>query len=372
MEQTTSSENQGITHSSIYLGDFIVESGQTLSHLEIAYEKTGNKNNPIILVCHALTGNQFSVGTTESPGWWSEFIGPGLFVDTDKFQVITMNVLGGCSGSTGPTCINRETNQPYMGDFPNVTVRDMVKTQYLALQKLGIKHVHAIIGGSLGGMQVFEWGIMYPTFANMLIPIASTPYLSDYAMAYNTIAKQAIINDPRWNGGHYNVDEPIKGLELARMIGMVTYRSDHLFNARFKRQLKSKEEFQIESYLKYQGEKLAKRFDANSYLRLLTAMDYHDIGQGRNGWEQALQTIEAKVLLISYTGDLLYPSHAMKEVAEQLAYLGKEVSFFGIDTQFGHDGFLVEFNNWAYLVKNAIESGDVKEVGPCQPLMLQY
>ncbi|CAG9620571.1 homoserine O-acetyltransferase MetX [Sutcliffiella rhizosphaerae] len=349
----------------VSIGPHLLECGVELQEVEIAYEKAGNPIGEVIIVCHALTGNQKAVGTKGDPGWWRGFIGPGLYVDTDKFQVITMNVLGGCNGSTGPISINPTTGNWYGDEFPAITIRDMVHAQFKVLTKLGITRVRAILGGSLGGMQVLEWGLLYPNFAEVIIPIAVTPYFTDYALAYNAIGRHAIKADPAWEKGQYPIGTVIKGLEIARMVGLVTYRSDRLFNERFKRDRKEvgKDiEYQVDSYMKYQGEKFSRRFDANSYLSLLKAMDQYDIGYMRNGWKSALNQLEAKTCLISFKGDLLYPSTLIKEVSECMNILGKKVTHFEVDTMFGHDGFLVEFEKWGGVIKNLLEE---KEVTQC-------
>jgi len=346
----------------VKIGDLELESGQTLNNVEIAYERAGYVNAPVILVCHALTGNQYTVGEGKEKGWWSDFIGPDRWIDTNRYQVITTNVISGCDGSTGPNSFNPSAGTLYRTDFPFVTVRDIVHAQYLALRKLGVDHIHAVIGGSLGGMQVLEWGILYPTFMNLLIPIAATPFLSDFAIAFNTIARRAILQDPAWKNGKYTADEGnIVGLSIARMIGMVTYRSSQLFNQRFNRKIlekwgKAHDEitFEIESYLLYQGEKLIQRFDANSYLYLLKAMDSHDIGRERGGWKKALSQIQAPILAIGFYGDLLYPPEQLRELTSIYRQTGKKAWFYQVDTNFGHDGFLTEFEKWGDIVKEGL------------------
>ncbi|RDU38201.1 homoserine O-acetyltransferase [Neobacillus piezotolerans] len=338
----------------IHVGDLQLESGEVLPDLELAFERAGKIGGPTILVCHALTGNQYTVGTQNQPGWWHGLIGPGMYIDTNKYEVITVNVLGGCSGSTGPTSLNPLTNQPYQYDFPKITIRDIVDSQVLALRKLGIDKIKAAIGGSLGGMQVLELATAYPDFAELIIPMAVTPSLSDYGIAFNAIGRNAIMRDPAWNGGFYSDGTQISGLEIARMVGMVTYRTGELFNKRFNRELKDGDTFQVESYLKYQGQKLSARFDANSYLYLLGAMDSHDIGRGRQGWKNAIGRISAKTVLLGYTGDLLYPPEKVKEIAEALQEAGKEADYVEVSTDFGHDGFLAEFSKWGGIPQAAL------------------
>ncbi|MHC0036421.1 homoserine O-acetyltransferase MetX [Pseudoneobacillus sp. C159] len=343
----------------IDIGDFKTESDVTIKNVQIAYERVGDPSTPIILVCHALTGNQYSVGTTEEPGWWSGLIGPGKPIDSRKWQVITMNVLGGCNGSTGPLSLN-PSSLPYRAHFPFISVRDIVNSHYFALQKLGIEKVHAIIGGSLGGMQVLEWGILYPHFANLLFPLATAPFMSDFGMTYNAIARFAILNDPEWQGGNYKAN-PQTGLSVARMLGMISYRSPELFNQRFNREQReswgiSHQEiaYQVDSYLQYQGKKFLKRFDTNSYLYLLKAMDHHDIGRDRGGWQEAISAIKAKVIAFSFKEDIIYSADLLASVIHECKKNYTPACHYEVDTIFGHDGFLVEFEKWGHLIKEEL------------------
>jgi homoserine O-acetyltransferase len=344
----------------VSIGRLSLENGEVLEDVELAYERVGNLEGDVIIVCHALTGNQFAVGTEDSKGWWCSFIGPDSFIDTNQYQVITMNVLGGCNGSTGPTSVNPSTGEKYGGKFPAISIRDMVHSQHHALQRLGINKAKAIIGGSLGGMQVLEWGILYPSFADFLVPMAVTPYFTDYALAFNCIGRRAIESDPLWNNGEYPENAKIKGLEIARMVGLVTYRSENLFNCRFNREQKAPTnegnaiEYQVDSYMKYQGAKFSGRFDANSYLCLLQAMDQFDIGWKRNGWQRALERIQAKVCMLGFSKDLLYPPSMIHETVKELRNRSKEAVFIEVETEFGHDGFLVEFEKWGNEVKRLL------------------
>jgi homoserine O-acetyltransferase/O-succinyltransferase len=316
----------------VSIGSLALESSKILHGVTLAYEQVGSKDAPAILVCHALTGDQYSVGTEEKPGWWSGLIGPGKAVDTNVFQVITFNVLGGCNGSTGPQSANPETGEPYRASFPLLTIRDMVRAEHAALKKMGINHLAAVIGGSLGGMKTLEWGCLYPHFVDVIFPLAVTPAYSDYGVAFNHIGIQAIESDAGFNEGNYADSAALKGFQIARMAGMVTYRSGNLFNGRFARTREGKQ-FNVESYLSYQGEKLAKRFDANSYLTLLKAMNTHDIGNAK---------IETEIFSLSFTHDLLYPQDLMVPWLRKMPNASWEL----VETEFGHDGFLVEFENW--------------------------
>ncbi|RDI37913.1 homoserine O-acetyltransferase MetX [Falsibacillus pallidus] len=347
----------------VTLDSIKLESGSILHQVEVAFEWAGNSEKPAILICHALTGNHRAVGSEEEPGWWAGLIGQGGFIDTRDWQIITMNVLGGCDGTTGPASERPGVGTLYQTDFPLITIRDMVTVQYEALKKLGIRHLHAVIGGSLGGMQTLEFGIMHPDFMNLIIPLAVTPALSDYGIAFNAIGRKAIYDDPLWKNGKYDVTAPpLNGLITARMIGMVTYRSRDAFNERSKRRRIQEEsgignlEYDVESYLHYQGEKLTRRFDANSYIYLLKAMDSHDIGRKRGGIENALSKIKAETLLIAFQDDLLYPPEVMKDAAERLQGMGTPADFIEIETKYGHDGFLVEFEKWGPIIKERLDA----------------
>ncbi|WP_042221311.1 homoserine O-acetyltransferase MetX [Oceanobacillus manasiensis] len=325
----------------IAIGTLLLTSGELLEDVSLHYEISGPEGAPVILVCHALTGNQHTIGTDHQPGWWNGLIGEGNYVDTEAYQVLTFNVLGGCHGSTGPTTNNKRTNLPYRSHFPHITVRDMVHAQQNALKKLGIQHLAAVMGGSLGGMQAMEWGILYPNIMDKIIVLASTPVYSDYGIAYNHIAETSIIQDSAWDNGNYISNTDLKGLEIARMVGMVTYRSAALFNERFERK-SSKSKYDVNAYLDHQGKKLTERFDANSYLTLLRAMNDHDIGKDRGGWEAAARNITLPILAISYDRDLIFEPSFMKKFAGEVV----NGSYVHVETDFGHDGFLTEFPKW--------------------------
>ncbi|KIL52551.1 homoserine O-acetyltransferase [Jeotgalibacillus alimentarius] len=337
------------------IGSLTLESGKSIEHVSLRYERAGDHTLPVVLICHALTGTHQSVGTEENPGWWRGFAADHGYIDLTRFQTITFNVLGGCSGSTGPDSYNQE--EKYRSDFPFITVKDMVNAQYKALVKLGVEKLHGVIGGSLGGMQTLEWCITYPDFMEKAVLLAATPSLSDYGIAFNRIGIHAIENDPAWNHGFYERASDVKGFEVARMVGLVTYRSPHLFTGRFNREEKEAEEkqpfYQVESYLKYQGEKITKRFDPNSYLTLLYAMNHHDIGRGRGGIQEAAGRIRSKLLCIGFKGDLLYPPEDIQSFAGAVP----DAVFHEVDTAFGHDGFLIEFDKWGEIVKHHFETG---------------
>lgn len=329
----------------ISIGPLRLTSGQVLEHVTLSYERAGSKSAPVILVCHALTGNHMTAGTKENPGWWHGFIHEGGPINTASFQVITFNVLGGCDGSTGPASIDPKTGKMYQACFPDISIQDMVKAQYMALKQLNIHTLHAVIGGSLGGMQALEWGLCFPNMVERLVLLAVTPVFSDYGIAFNHIAETAIINDPKWNHGFYHDGTSLSGLEIARMIGMVTYRSADLFTEQFNRE-KTGDSFEVMSYLDYQGVKLRNRFDANSYLRLLRAMNHHDIGKDRGGLVKAAESLTMPVLALSYEKDLIYEPQEINRFTKILP----NSTYHHIKTNFGHDGFLVEFEKWARYV----------------------
>ncbi|WP_088032625.1 homoserine O-acetyltransferase MetX [Evansella clarkii] len=347
----------------VLLPEFTLESGETLQNLELAYERAGADKGETVLICHALTGNQHTVGTEKEPGWWRGLINYGGYVDLAEHQTITFNVLGGCNGSTGPSSRNEATGKPYLTDFPFVSVRDMVRAQRIALDKIGITHLKAVIGGSLGGMQAYEWALEYPEIVDSLIVMAATPSLSDYGIAFNAMARKAIMDDPNWNNGGYSEEAfPVNGLSLARMVGMVTYRSGRLFSQRFHRETKdewgenhSEVAYQVESYLLYQGDKFTKRFDPNSYLYLLKAMDRHDIEENRGPLAEVLARFKKKVLLISYESDLLYPQDEIEQLGKAWKKAGADATVHHVKTVFGHDGFLTEFDKWGDIVKRTLE-----------------
>ncbi|MGV3487117.1 MAG: homoserine O-acetyltransferase MetX [Tuberibacillus sp.] len=352
-----------ITHLPIYgdidLGSVVLESGKQLDTVSLRFEQVGNPEAPVVLVCHALTGNHETVGGFGREGWWSGLIGPKRFIDTNKYQVITFNALGSCYGSTGPASINPKTKKRYQSDFPFFTVRDMAKVQKLALDQLGLADVEIVIGGSLGGMQALELAFLYPDRFKKVVSLAATPFLSDYGIAFNYIGRKAITDDPDWQNGNYRLEKrPQSGLSTARMLAMLTYRSQELYNDQFHREDRdgwgashTETAFQVESYLNYQGRKLVERFDPNSYLYLLKAMDSHDIGRGRGGWEKAIASIKADLLAVGFKGDLIYPSENILKMAEIHQLYNKNTTFFEVETRYGHDGFLVEFEKWGGKVR---------------------
>lgn len=353
----------------VSVGSVRLENGETLSQVEVAVEAAGREpeadGSNIVLVCHALTGDAHAVGDQEQPGWWDGLIGPGKSIDTNLYHVLTLNVLGGCGGTTGPASTNPATGQPYGTDFPVVSIRDMVSVQKRCLEKLGIRRVEMVIGGSMGGMLVLEWGILYPTFARKLVPIATAAALTPTAIAFNDIGRQAILTDPGYQqGSYYPGSGPVQGLAVARMMAMVTYRTPQLFEKRFSRNLQSGRSviqpdslFQVESYLRHQGKKLVQRFDANSYLYLLKAMDTHDLGRNRGGVETALAAIEAEVLVVGIREDQLFPVQQQRELYTLLKNLGKKCELLEISSEYGHDAFLVEYEKTGPRIRQFLDQG---------------
>lgn len=330
------------------IGSLTLESGEVLEHVVLRYERVGCPNAPVLLVCHALTGSHLAVGTSDNPGWWNGLIGKGKTIDPQHFfQIITFNVIGGCNGSSGPASINPKTGNPYRMNFPYISIRDMVHAQFAGLKKLGITKLAAVIGGSLGGMQAMEWGLLYPNTVEKLVILAATPALSDYGIAFNHIAATAIQTDPSWNGGNYEKGVLLSGLGIGRMIGMISYRSPDLFTKRFARK-ETTTGFSVTSYLDYQAKKLMQRFDANSYLYLLRAMNDHDIGRKRGGWKNAAKSYPMPILFLSYTKDLIYEPCDIQQFAE----IVPNGVHHRIDTDYGHDGFLVEFEKWGKYIRD--------------------
>ena len=337
---------------------FALEWGGRLSELRVAYETWGTldaQGSNAVLVCHALTGDSHAAGDSASshptPGWWSDMIGPGKAIDTDRFFVVCSNVLGGCQGTTGPADIDPLDGRRYGPRFGVVTIRDMVRVQALLADHLGVHRWLAVAGGSMGGMQVLEWAAMYPHRVRSILPLATCAAASAWQIAWSAVGRLAIAADPCWHDGDYydKPEGPWMGLAIARQVAQVTYRSGESFQRRFGRSMFDPVEafdlwgrFQMESYLDHHGQKLVRRFDANSYLVLNRSMDLHDIGRGRGGTAAALGRIRVPVLTASITSDRLYPAHEQQEMRDAILAGGGDCRLVEVDSDEGHDGFLLE------------------------------
>jgi homoserine O-acetyltransferase len=335
-----------------------LQCGKTLAPIDVAYETYGELNESgdnAILICHALSGNAHVAGFNgpddSKSGWWDVMVGPGKGIDTSKYFVICSNFLGGCSGTTGPGSTNPATGRPYGLDFPIITVADMVKVQKLLLDKLGIKQLLAVIGGSIGGMQVLQWAIDYPDFVKAAIPIATTSHLGAQSIAFDAVGRNAILADPNFAGGRYTAEKvPDRGLSIARMIGHITYLSEQSMREKFGRQLRNSDrynydfdsEFAVETYLDHQGQSFVARFDANSYLYITRAADYFDLNKDYGSLNKAFANTKCRFLVISFASDWLFTPAQSRAIVEALAANGKDVSYCDIASPYGHDAFLLE------------------------------
>ncbi|WP_310599903.1 homoserine O-acetyltransferase [Desulfobulbus sp.] len=337
-------------------GEMVLDSGARLGPITLAYETLGQLNadrSNAILILHAFSGDSHVAGylreDDERPGWWDNMVGPGKPVDTDRYFVICSNILGGCSGSTGPSSVNPATGKPYGLGFPMVTIKDMVRAQKHLVDHLGIGKLMSLVGGSVGGMQVLRWCADYPERVGSAIPLATTTRHSAQAIAFNEVARQAIMADPEWNNGdYYDGSGPAHGLAVARMIGHVTYLSDSAMREKFGRRLHRSAlsfdftgDFQVESYLHHQGKKFVNRFDANSLLYITKAADYFDLE--RDGASLLVNETLADVpfLVVSFSSDWLYPTYQSRNIVSALKKNGSDVSFCEIEAQWGHDAFLL-------------------------------
>ncbi|MDG2187949.1 MAG: homoserine O-acetyltransferase [Hyphomicrobiales bacterium] len=339
--------------------NFTLSSGKSIFPLEIAYETFGKLNKErtnAILICHALTGEQYVSDInpiTKKPGWWDILVGKNKPIDTSKYFIICPNVIGGCMGSTGPTSINPKTKQPYGLAFPVITIHDMVKSQVLLIDHLEIDKLLSVIGGSMGGMQVLEWMSSFPKRIKSAIPIATAANHSSQNIAFHEVGRQAIMADPNWHDGKYFEYKivPEKGLSVARMAAHITYLSEMALQNKFGRNLQDRSiktfsfdaDFQVESYLRYQGINFVKRFDANTYLYLTRAMDYFDLISENGGvLANAFNDLKASICVISFSGDWLFPTSESKKIVHALNAKGVDVSFIDIESNKGHDAFLMD------------------------------
>jgi homoserine O-acetyltransferase len=341
-------------------------SGYEFREIEINYMALGTiseRRDNVILICHALSGNAHVAGISQEtgrPGWWDFHIGPGKSIDTDRFYVICSNVIGGCNGSTGPGSIHPETGKPYGINFPPITIRDMVAAQKRLIDFLGIRKLFAVIGGSMGGMQALTWAIDYPDYVNTCLPIATCMAHSAMQIAFNEVGRQAILTDPNWNGGDYyhTGRRPEHGLAVARMVGHITYLSEYSMRTKFGRKLQRPEQggelfplYSIESYLQYQGESFVRRFDPNTYLFITKALDMFDLVEERPSSE-ILRSIRARFLIVSFESDWLYPPSQSRELVKALKRSNATVTYCNLETQYGHDSFLIQNPEFTRVVRN--------------------
>lgn len=350
-----------------------LKSGEVLPEYDIIYETYGTLNaekSNAVLICHALSGNHHAAGihqgSDKHPGWWDNLIGPGKPLDTDRFFVIALNNLGGCSGSTGPATPHPTKQKPWGARFPLVTVEDWVASQARLMDYLGIDQLAAVVGGSLGGMQALQWTLSYPDRVQHALLIASAPNLTAQNMAFNEVARQAIITDPEFHGGDYYEHGvvPRRGLRIARMLGHITYLSDDAMGAKFGRKLRTGEikysfdvEFEMESYLRYQGDKFAEQFDANTYLRMTRALDYYDPALEYGGdLAKALARAKAKFLVISFTSDWRFSPARSREIVQALLDNQRSVSYAEVTAPYGHDAFLMPDPHYHAILRSYFRS----------------
>jgi homoserine O-acetyltransferase len=355
-----------------------LDCGRTLPSYELVYETYGtlNKNHSnAVLICHALSSDHHAAGyhtmQDKKPGWWETCIGPGKPIDTSRFFVVSPHNLGGCKGSTGPNTLNPDTGQPYGPDFPIVTVRDWVQSQARLGDYLGISQWAAVIGGSLGGMQALQWAIDYPKCLRHCVAIAAAPKLTAQNIAFNEVARQAILRDPEFHAGHYYQHDtvPRRGLMLARMLGHITYLSDAAMRKKFGRELREGKinfgfdvEFQVESYLRHQGSSFVDRFDANTYLLMTKALDYFDPACEHNdNLSAALAKVLAKFLVISFTSDWRFSPARSREMVKALLYNKKAVSYAEIKAHEGHDAFLMHIPHFIQVFKAYMQQIEIPE-----------
>ncbi len=351
--------------------ELYLQSGRILGPIDVTYETYGTlspQKDNVVLVCHALSGDAHAAGyhapDDRKPGWWDPMIGPGRAIDTDRYFVICSNVLGSCKGTTGPASVNPRTGRPWGMSFPIVTVRDMVRVQALLLDRLGIPRILCVIGGSMGGMQALEWAVRFPDRVHSAVPISTTGASSPMSIGFNKICRRAIMSDPNWRGGDYYGQEPPRdGLAIARMIGHLTFMSEASMWRKFGRRISGREgifaftaQYDVERYLHYNGYKFTERFDANSYLYLTKALDIFDLGDGfPGGMEEALAQVRARIRFITFTSDWLYPPEDTDRMEGILRRLGKRVEHIRVESDYGHDAFLVEYDLYAHHVSAFLE-----------------
>jgi homoserine O-acetyltransferase/O-succinyltransferase len=346
----------------------VLENGEKLGPITLAYETYGQLNGDksnAILILHALTGDAHVAGFhkgDKGPGWWDRMVGPGKAFDTHKYFIICSNILGGCKGSTGPASLNPDTQKPYGLDFPVISIGDMVNAQQRLLDHLGIDKLLSVAGGSMGGMQVLEWMFSHPKRLKSAIPISTALRHSPQQIAFDEVGRQAIMADPLWkDGDYYTGPVPARGLAVARMVGHITYMSDKSMEAKFGRRLKDDRkpfkftaDFEVEGYLQYRGSSFVGRFDANTYLYITKAMDFFDAARGKKP-QDLLRGLDLKVLVIAFKSDWLYPSYQSQEIVRACKMAGLEATYCEIESNYGHDAFLLETEEETHLIKYFLE-----------------
>jgi homoserine O-acetyltransferase len=358
---------------SVEFASLTLDSGEVLAPITIAYETYGTLNEQrsnAVLILHALSGDAHAAGFypgEERPGWWETMIGPGKGFDTDRCFVICSNVIGGCKGSTGPSSVNPATGKEYGLDFPLVTVGDMVRAQKLLIDHLGIERLLCVSGGSMGGMQALQWAVAYPEAVASCVAIAATQKHSPMQIAFNEVGRQAIMADANWNGGdYYGGAPPDSGLAVARMIGHITYLSDESMHQKFGRRFRDKsalaydltQDFEVASYLRYQGEMFTRRFDANTYLYVTKALDYFDLTGGRGLLAETFRDLpeDLRFLLVAFSSDWLYPPYQSKELVRALKGNSVDCSYIEMKLSFGHDAFLLENKELSRMVWHFVDT----------------
>jgi homoserine O-acetyltransferase len=352
-------------------GDLRLESGRLLSApIRLTYETYGQlnaDNSNAILVTHAWTGDAHAAGWHSSedrkPGWWDDMIGPGKVLDTNRYFVVCSNVIGSCGGSTGPTSTNPRTGRPYNLSFPVIMVRDMVRAQKRLIDHLGVQRLLTVIGGSMGAMQALEWGVLFPDRVRSIIPIAGTGRTSPMAIALNALARQAIFNDPMWKKGNYRPEHPpADGLALGRAIGHISFLSNASMHLKFGRRFSARDgmfdffgQFEVERYLEYNGRSFIDRFDTNSFLYLAKALDLYDVAWNFESREEALERIQCPSLWFTFSSDWLYPPKEAEEIIQILHKLGKQAEYHLIDSDHGHDSFLVEPEKFTHFITDFLD-----------------
>jgi len=360
------------THTEHFTNPLYLDSGRILEPYDITYETYGNLNDDksnVVVICHALTGSHHAAGFYEGenkPGWWDALIGSGKTIDTDKYFVICTNVIGSCFGSTGPMSLRHPYHEPYRYKFPVVTIKDMVKAQRILFDRLDIHHVHAIIGGSMGGMQALQFALHYPKFADKVIALATTHATQPWAIAFNKVAQEAILKDPDFKQGYYDPDlikeTGLSGMAIGRMAGHISFLSHESMQRKFGREYKRDDglyelfgKFQVESYLEYNGYNFTKWFDPLAYLYITKAINIFDLSRGFDSLQEAMQRISSELHLISFKNDMLFKSFEMKELADVLKEIGNtRHHYLEVESDYGHDAFLVELDKFDTYIKDVL------------------